>query len=80
MPQSLNTTQKYYINHREIIKKRSQEHYNLNKAAINNKRLTPVTCVCGSVVCHASMRRHLYTQTHKEYIRHKVRFIKIDPN
>ena len=75
MSNSLTTIQKYYICNQEIIKKRSREHYLQNKLQINNQRLTPELCICGSVICHSGMRRHFKTIRHKEWLNSNVRTI-----
>jgi hypothetical protein len=75
MSNSLTTLEKYYICNREIYKKRSKKHYEQNKIQINYKRRKPVPCQCGSIVCHSSMRRHLKTAKHTDWIPANIKTI-----
>ena len=50
--------------HKEQISERQKQYYKKNIETFKNKKSVDETCVCGCVIRHVEMSRHLKTELH----------------
>ena len=58
----------YYQLNKEEIKKTKKEHYQLNKEEINEKKREKISCECGSTITKSGLSSHKLTKKHLKYI------------
>lgn len=50
---------------------RSARYYEKHKEDIAKKALAKITCECGSVIAHCTLKRHLRSEKHQNYLNTK---------